>query len=78
MKKEVKKVEPFIDVDPNFKPSEDAMFGHELSKNPVKWYQYFGVELPKNYVHKKEVKEQPMTKADREDLLADSIFDFFN
>jgi hypothetical protein len=30
-----------IVVDENHQLSEDAKFGHELAKNPIKWYQYF-------------------------------------
>ena len=33
-----------IDVDPNFKYSEDAKFGHQLSKNDRAWYEYFGIK----------------------------------
>ena len=36
-----KEVDNGIYVDPNFQLSEDAKFGHELAKNPIKWYQYF-------------------------------------
>jgi len=30
-----------IVVDENHQLSEDAKFGHELAKNPIKWYEYF-------------------------------------
>ena len=30
-----------IEVDENLELSEDAKFGHELAKNPIKWYEYF-------------------------------------
>ncbi len=30
-----------IVVDENHQLSEDAKFGKELAKNPIKWYQYF-------------------------------------
>jgi hypothetical protein len=39
-----------IEVDPNFQLSEDAKWGHELAKNPVKWYQYFNTQLPANAI----------------------------
>lgn len=41
-KKEKNKVME-IDIDPNHKPSEDAMFGHELSKDDKAWKKYFGI-----------------------------------
>ena len=39
-----------IEVDPNFQLSEDAKWGHELAKNPAKWYQYFNTQLPANTI----------------------------
>jgi hypothetical protein len=39
--RKTKKVEDEIIVDPNFKLSEDAKFGHELAKNTTEWYRYF-------------------------------------
>lgn len=42
-KKETKKKEMEIWVDPNFQLSEDAKFGHELSKNDAAWKRYFGI-----------------------------------
>ncbi len=41
-----------IEVDPNHQLSEDAKWGHELAKNPVKWYQYFNSEPPTNFLSK--------------------------
>ena len=38
-----KKLVDEIIVDPNFKLSEDAKFGHELSKNKAEWYRYFNL-----------------------------------
>lgn len=32
-----------IYVDPNHQLSEDAKWGHELSKNDVAWKKYFGI-----------------------------------
>lgn len=39
-KKETKK-EMEIEVDPNHKPSADAMFGYKLSQDPIAWNKYF-------------------------------------
>lgn len=36
-----KKVVDEIIVDPNFKLSEDAKFGHELAKNSSEWNRFF-------------------------------------
>lgn len=43
-----KKVVDEIILDPNFKLSEDAKFGHELAKKPAEWYRYFNQPLPKD------------------------------
>jgi len=32
-----------IIVDENHQLSDDAKFGYELSKNKIKWYEYFGI-----------------------------------
>ena len=39
--KKEKHSEPEIYVDPNHKLSEDAKWGHELSKNDILWNKYF-------------------------------------
>ena len=40
-KKETKNKEVEIWVDPNHQLSEDAKWGHELSKNDAAWKRYF-------------------------------------
>ena len=39
--KSKKQQEMEIYVDPNHKISEDCKFGHELSKDSIKWNKYF-------------------------------------
>jgi hypothetical protein len=39
---EIPHIEGII-VDDNHKISEDAKWGHELSKDKIKWYKYFGM-----------------------------------
>ena len=42
-KKVSKQTEMEIYVDPNHQLSEDCKFGHELSKDPIKWKKYFEI-----------------------------------